>query len=146
MNTPLTPLLALAAALALAACAPSAPERPSEAIAPPATTPEVGVPQTGDVRPAQAEMVGQYSGTVAPGVDTRLTLSADGSYQLEESGGAGGGTSQGQWTMTPDGQIALAPEHEDAPPHIYRVDDANTLRHVREGDLEPGADTILRRN
>ncbi|MDO5506164.1 MAG: copper resistance protein NlpE [Pseudoxanthomonas suwonensis] len=134
---------------------------------PPASPEQAGSVATGDASPLQdtpspvqeaappgrETMTGQFSGTLpcasCPGIDTRLTLSADGSFLLEETyqeQADGRFRMQGKWSMDDRGHLTLAPPDSADAPRVYRVDDANTLRQIGEGDVDPGDAYTLRRD
>lgn len=143
-------LAALAASLSLAACS-----KPAEQAAPVATAeaPVDTSASTVDSELSPAGMVGQFSGTLpcasCPGIDTRLTLAADGSFQMQETyreQDDGQFTSNGQWVMDEYDAIVLVPAdgNEDGN-RVFKAIDANTLRQQSDG-VDAGELYTLRRD
>lgn len=145
---------ALAASLSLIACSKPAPEAtPAATPAATATAPAETPAATTTNEVTRDGMVGQFSGTLpcasCPGIDTRLTLAADGSYQLEETykeQADGHFTSHGQWVMDEYDAIMLTPADSNDNSRVYKAIDANTLRQTGEDGLDAGESYTLRRS
>lgn len=140
----------------LLACSPDTTTRTEAEVTAPAGTPAEPAPVDSTPAPqpvSQEALAGQFSGTLpcasCPGIDTKLTLSADGSFVLEETYQEqedGEFKIEGKWSTNDQGHLLLNPEGVDHSPREYRIDDANSLRQLGENNIDPGADYTLRRN
>lgn len=134
MTSKLLPLACLAT-LALAACQPPAdpaepiaPAEPAPAAAPVAAEPAPARPPA-DVPFDTKGFAGTFSGTLpcadCPGIDTRLTLDADGTYRLHESYRGGSGRSfdgDGTWTAEDNGKrLRLDPNSKREPDRLFAI-------------------------
>ncbi|PJK12048.1 hypothetical protein CO610_00790 [Lysobacteraceae bacterium NML95-0200] len=121
--------LAIAATLSLAACSQADAPAPAEPVVQ-ETTPAEATPT------AEQTLAGEFKGTVAcascPGIETVLTLNADGSYTLEENyleEQDGQKKSAGKWVLN-EGRVALTPEGANEAETFYAVDSNDALTQV----------------
>ncbi|MGY0503903.1 copper resistance protein NlpE [Luteimonas sp. e5] len=156
-----TSLLAAAVTLALAACqkAPdtAAPAAPAEAqsdasAAAPAASPAADAGTRAGV-PAANDLVGTYSATLpcasCPGIDTTLTLEADGRYRLREVYQGQDGApveTVGKWEID-DGKLELDPDADDETDREFAIDSVDALTLLGQDDrrAESGLDYTLKR-
>ena len=138
-------LLAVVATLAVAACKPQAPAEPVAPTAPaePAA-PAAAAPVAVESAPAMMTaadvpfdikgFAGTFTGTLpcadCPGIDTRITLNADGSYALHEvyQGKGNGFDGDGTWTAEENGKrIRLDPNSKSQQDRLYAVTSADQI-------------------
>ena len=120
--------LACAALIALAGCKPQSAEPLAPADPLPAAPPaEVAiadaVPSENNSTFDQRSLAGTFSGTVG-GVETALTLAADGSFVLSETNAESGdtGTSDGTWTVEADDrQVRLDPNSKAEADRLFAI-------------------------
>lgn len=143
-------LLAVASTLALGACKREAPAEPAAqapteqaaATAQPAPVAVESAPASSasDVPFDVKGFAGTFTGTMpcadCPGIDTRLVLSADGTYKLHETyrDRLGGFDGDGTWTAEDDGKrIRLDPNSKNAPDRLFAVKGKDEIESL---DLE----------
>jgi copper homeostasis protein (lipoprotein) len=138
-------MLVLFASIAVAACKPQAPAEPAAPAAPEApaepakteTMAEPSAPVAVESSPATSAadvpfdvkgFAGVFSGTLpcadCPGIDTRITFNADGTYKLHETfhGKPGNGNGDGTWTAEENGKrIRLDPNSKSEQDRLFAV-------------------------
>jgi copper homeostasis protein (lipoprotein) len=138
-------LLALVSTLAIAACKPEAPAEPAapaEQAAAPAAPAPVAVESAPASSPADVPFdVKGFAGTFS-GTDMKLTLNADGTYQLNANGGDGEGT----WTAEEDGKrIRLDPNSKSQEDRLYAITSNDQLDALGADGQPATAPSALKR-
>ncbi|PJJ96213.1 copper homeostasis protein [Lysobacteraceae bacterium NML03-0222] len=128
--------LAIAATLSLAACKQT--EAPAQAPAEPAAQAAAPAAAAPAQAPAAAEqsLAGMFKGTLAcascPGIETALSLNADGTYTLEQTyleEQDGHKKTTGKWMLN-EGRVALTPDGATEADTFYAVDSNDALTQV----------------
>ena len=147
---------------AIAACKPQAPVEPAvtadtasaEATAAPAPVAAESAPSASaaDVPFDVKGFAGTFSGTLScadcPGIDSRITLAADGTYRLQEARQGQPDTgidSDGTWTAEENGsRIRLDPNSKSEMDRLYAVTSKDQLDPL-DADGKPAAGAPLKR-